>query len=219
MSTIWKEGIRRRLEARYLAAADPRGQSGFWGDAAAWRQAREIVAERIDRDGTFLDVGCANGHLMECVVAWCGERGVRVEPYGLEILEPLAELARQRLPAWADRIYVGDAVDWSPPRRFDFVRTHLDVAPVAEWRRAVEHLGSAVVAPGGRLICCSYGSSEGADITQPVARLLREWGFEVGGEAHAVYGGGGVVTRLAWVDVPPAAAAAPAVSGPAAVPT
>lgn len=202
MIRTWKESIRRQLEERYLTAGDPRGQSGFQGDEGAWRQAREIIAASIDRDGTFLDVGCANGYLMECIVEWCGEREIRVEPFGLEILEPLADLARRRLPAWADRIFTGDAYDWSPPQRFDFVRTHLDVAPVVDWRRVIEHLVSTVLAPGGRLICCSYGSSEGDDMTQPVGRLLRDWGYDVAGEAHAVYGRGGVVTRLAWVDVP-----------------
>jgi hypothetical protein len=44
---------------------------------------------------------------MESVAAWCAERGLAIEPYGVDISPALAELARRRLPQWADRIWVG----------------------------------------------------------------------------------------------------------------
>ncbi len=56
-----------------------------------------LVADAIDRDGSLLDVGCANGYLMECLPRWTP---FDVEPYGLEISSDLAELARRRLPHW-----------------------------------------------------------------------------------------------------------------------
>ena len=34
--------------------------------------------------GTWLDIGCANGLLMETLAAWVADNGYRVEPYGLE---------------------------------------------------------------------------------------------------------------------------------------
>ena len=60
---------------------------------------------------------------MESVAAWCAERGLAIEPYGVDISPALAELARRRLPQWADRIWVGNAVNWRPPgaMRFDYV--------------------------------------------------------------------------------------------------
>jgi hypothetical protein len=59
---------------------------------------------------------------MELVAAWCAERGLAIEPYGVDISPALAELARRRLPRWADRIWTGNAVDWQPPgaMRFDY---------------------------------------------------------------------------------------------------
>jgi hypothetical protein len=54
-------------------------------------------------------VGCANGLLMESVAAWCAERGLAVEPYGVDISPALAELARRRLPRWDGRIWTGNA--------------------------------------------------------------------------------------------------------------
>ena len=35
---------------------------------------------------------------MESVAAWCAERGLAIEPHGVDISPALAELARRRLP-------------------------------------------------------------------------------------------------------------------------
>jgi hypothetical protein len=97
-----------RHEAAYLAGTNPRQQSGFGRDARDWERFRRVVVAPIDRDASFLDIGCANGLLMESVVEWARENGHVVEPSGLEISDKLANLARQRLPHWRDRIFVGN---------------------------------------------------------------------------------------------------------------
>jgi len=71
---------------------------------------------------------------MESVVAWAAEDGNHIEPYGLDISEKLAGLARRRLPKWPDRIFVGNALTWQPPTRFDFVRTEMVYVPHARRR-------------------------------------------------------------------------------------
>jgi SAM-dependent methyltransferase len=168
-------------EAKYLAGTNPRQQSGFGRDARDWERFRRPVAAAIDRGGAFLDVGCASGLLMEDVVAWAREGGHRVEPYGLDISEKLAELARRRLPQWRDRIFVGNALFWEPPARFDFVRTELVYVPPSRRRELAERLLERFVAPGGRLILCSYGSSrpEGAR-AEPLLDELHAWGLPAG---------------------------------------
>lgn len=167
-------------EAKYLAGTNPRQQSGFGRDARDWERFRRPVVAPIDRDGSFLDVGCANGLLMESVVAWAREDGHRVEPFGLDISEKLAELAWQRLPPWRDRIFVGNALLWEPPARFDFVRTELVYVPPWRRREYAERLLARFVAPGGRLIICSYGSSrpEGAR-AESLVDEIRGWGLPV----------------------------------------
>lgn len=195
------EEERARLEAAYLAGTNPRQQSGFGRDARDWERFRRPVVAPIEKDGTFLDVGCANGLLMECVARWAAEDGHAVEPYGLDLSEKLAELARRRLPAWRDRIYIGNALYWEPPARFDYVRTELVYVPRARRREYLERLLRRVVAPGGRLIVCSYGSSrpDGAR-AEPLVDELRAWGLAVDGVHDAVSPEHGfVVTRVVSV--------------------
>ena len=59
----------------YLAADNPRSQSGHSGDKEHWRHARSLIGDAISRDGSFLDIGCASGHLMECMQQWLREKG------------------------------------------------------------------------------------------------------------------------------------------------
>lgn len=180
-------------EALYLASGDPRAQSGFRGDEARWEGARRPIVEAIHRDGAFLDVGCANGLLMESVVRWSPHR---IEPYGLDHAPAL--VARARLPRWADRIFVGDVMEWEPPRSFDFVRTELYAR---ERRRELVERLLGWLEPGGRLIVCSYGSLRSKVVTQRVGEILRDLDFEVGGELFRE-GPEGALIRLAWIGVP-----------------
>ncbi len=78
----WHRQIGEVITPAYLAADTPWGQSGRSGDERQWTYARSLVCDAIERDGTFLDVGCANGYLMESIERWSAERGHRIEPYG-----------------------------------------------------------------------------------------------------------------------------------------
>jgi hypothetical protein len=117
---------------------------------------------------------------MESVVTWAKQDGHAVEPYGLDISEKLAQLARQRLPQWRERIFVGNALFWEPPRRFDFVRTELVYVPVSLRRRYIERLLERVIVPGGRLIVCSYGSSRPEGVrAEPLVNEMHDWGIAI----------------------------------------
>jgi SAM-dependent methyltransferase len=187
-------------EEHYLASDDPRRQSGFGGDEERWEAARRPITRAVDRPGSFLDVGCANGYLLESVVRWSPHA---IEPYGLDWSARLVELARARLPQWADRFFVGDALEWEPLWRFDFVRTELVYASEERRRELVERLLQRVVAPGGRLIVCGYGSPRSGLPSDPVRRILREWGYEPEMELAAeAPEGGGPIVELAVLGVP-----------------
>src|SRR2546421_548676 len=87
---------------------------------------------------------------------------------------PTSSVARTRLPQWADRIFVGNALTWSPPLRFDFVRAGLEYVPPRRRRELVDHLLADVVTPKGRLILGVYTD---ADPTRPgLEEIVRGWG-------------------------------------------
>lgn len=190
------------LERAYLVSTNPVQQSGLNGDAAHWVRRRSVIVAALDRDGTFLDIGGANGLLMETLTTWAAERGVRVEPHGLDGSSWLAALARARLPAWSSRIHVGNAIAWVPPQRFDFVRTELVYVPEHRLHDLVAHLLTDVVLPTGRLVVCAY-RPRGQRDAEPVGDEMRGWGLHVSGEACAIEPeDGGIATRVVWIDGP-----------------
>ena len=190
----------RAIEAMQLKAPDAYGQSGFQGDAARWEALRRPCVAAVDRSGAFLDIGCANGLFLESAVAWAGQMGYKLEPYGLDHSEALAKLARDRLGVGRDRIFVGDCATWEPPRRFDHVRTEL-VYVQGEIRRAyVERLVDNFLAPGGRVIVASYGTRGGVPPAEDVGAHMAGWGFTVEGQGEGVdTWSDKTLTRVAWV--------------------
>ena len=172
----WHRAMAERIVPMYLAAPTANGGSGHTGTADDWEWSRGVVAEAIDGGGTFLDVGCANGLLMESVARWRG-----VEPYGLDISPELAARARARLPQWADRIFVGNALGWQPPRRFDVVRTGLEYVPPPRRPELVAWLLAHVVARGGRVVIGKYNEEVAA---RAIEADLVGWGFAIAGRAE-----------------------------------
>lgn len=194
----WYRAVGDLLVPAYLASASPRGQSGHSGDARRWEAARRLVLDAVDRDGAFLDVGCANGHLMECLEAWAAEDGIALETWGLDISPELAALARTRLPDRAHRILVGNAVDWEPSRRFDYVRTGLDYVPAFRRRDLVQRLLDVAVAPGGRLIIGVFNEETDDAAKQ---REVESWGFAVAGSTERAHPDTArLVRRAFWID-------------------
>lgn len=160
--TAWARLVSDALAAAYLLDADPRWQSGFDGDPTLWREARELILAPVHRDGTFLDIGCATGHLMECLELWAAEQGRTLAVYGLELSPALAATARQRLPRLGTQVFEGNVLDWRPPHRFTFVHTGLEYAPRTRGPWLVRHLLEHFVEDDGRLIT---GPVAEADLT------------------------------------------------------
>ena len=194
----WHAAMAAIVVPAYLAGDNPKAQSGHSGDARRWEAARRLILDAVERDGSFLDAGCANGHRMECIHAWALSDGVRLEPWGLEISPELAALARERLPTWAERIFVGNALDWPPPRRFDFVRTSLYYVPTSRRGEFVTRLLADVVSQGGRLIIGVF-NEETEERAQE--ELVRSWGFGVAGRTERPHPETDrLVRRAFWLD-------------------
>lgn len=185
------------LEAAYLREEDPIRQSGFSGGAERWRAERVPILDAIRDDGDLLDVGCANGYLLECLLKWGGERGLTLTPHGLDQGSRLTELAKVRLPEYADNFHVGNAWDWQPSRKYRYVYMLYDCLPVGYLADGVSRLLERVVAPKGRLIVGAYGSKSDSVPPFDISGFLESEGFTVSGNAE---GGAGPITKFAWLD-------------------
>jgi hypothetical protein len=187
----WHREWQALVVPKYLRADTPWGQSGKTGSAEDWEWSRSHVADAIDRDGSFLDVGCASGYLMECLPRWTS---FEVEPYGLEIAPELAELARRRLPAWADRVFDGNALTWEAPHAFTFVRTGLEYVPKRRRRELAERLLGIC----SRLIVGVFAEHESERTTEDE---IESWGLVAAGRsARASRYKPGMENRVLWID-------------------
>jgi SAM-dependent methyltransferase len=190
------------LERVCVASDTVEGGSGFGGPPGEWRAAREPITDAIERDGSFLDLGCANGLLMESVQRWCAERGIAVEPYGVDIAPGLVARARERLPHWADRIWLADAATWVHPQglRFDYVHVLLDVVPRDDRAELVAHVLRSAVRSRGRLLVSHYARSTAHD--RSAAQQLRGFGHAVAGESRLPPGDDHAPPTTAWLVAP-----------------
>lgn len=184
----------RSLETAYLESEDPIAQSGFSGGRERWIAERSPLVEAIDGDGSFLDVGCANGLLAADVVEWAKRRGYVVIPFGVDHGNRLIDLARQRLPDHAENFASADAWQWEPGRTWRFVYSLLDLAPDDMWCEWLDRL-LGWVEPGGRLIIGSYGSRSRGIEPVDVGDVLAGCGLTVEGTSC---GGEPPISRFAW---------------------
>jgi SAM-dependent methyltransferase len=197
----WFQANKELLESAYLKGTQPWQQSGFGlrseGTYEMWEAQRKPIADCMDRSGSFLDIGCANGYLLECVLRWTMKRAVQIVPYGLDLSERLCELARERLPQYVNNIFAGNAWDWLPPRRFDYVRTELEYVPPELRSHFVSRLLDLFVEAGGKLLVAEYRA--GQSDTRPelvIDRYLARLGLEVS-EVKCGYRDGIEQTRVA----------------------
>lgn len=187
----WHAAMAELIVPAYLAAATPWEASGKSGTAEDWEYARSHLACAVERDGSFLDIGCANGYLLECLPRWAPHR---LDRYGTDIAPELVGLARRRLPELADRLWVGNALHWEPPRRFTYMRTGLEYVPRPRRRALVERLLDSC----DRLIIGVFNEETHA---RPTEELLRSWGHRIAGRSErANRDNRGMDYRVLWID-------------------
>ncbi|HKF30140.1 MAG TPA: hypothetical protein VKB29_12935 [Candidatus Binataceae bacterium] len=196
-----------QLEDSYVAAderGDLAGGSGSGGGLARWQRKRKVIAAAFDHDGSWLDVGCANGLLMETLCGWASDRNVRIEPYGLELSQRVAQRARLRLTRWAERIWSGNVMTWMPPMLFDYVTLLPEFVPAELRGTMLLRVRDQFLTPAGRLIVSCYrpgaapGQHYGSAHSAPL--LLCELGFTADGFAEVQDEDGTLWTSVAWID-------------------
>ncbi len=181
----WFEQNKQVLEKAYLAGTLPWQQSGFGlhtpRSELDWEALRRPIADCIESAGTFLDIGCANGYLLECILRWTQERGIQMTAYGLDFSEKIIALAQARLLQYASHLFVGNAWDWEPPMTFDYVNTTLDYVPHELHEAFVNRLLERYLHPEGHLLVAEYlgKSANPLRLEIPVDQYLGQLGFGV----------------------------------------
>jgi SAM-dependent methyltransferase len=186
-----------QLERSYLAETDPIRASGFGGGAERWRAEREPLLDGVVTDGNILDVGCANGYLLECLMRWGQQRGLRLIPHGVDRSSGLIQRARERMPEFDANFHVENSWEWVPPMHYEYVYALHDCVPLDYLPEYVARLLNCAVAPNGRLILGAYGSRSRGVEPYDVAGFLESRGYVVLGQSC---GGSPPVTKFAWID-------------------
>ena len=99
-----------------------------------------MLVDAFDHDGSWLDVGCANGLLMETLTMRAREKGLQVKPYGFALSPRIAEVVRRRLQHSSDRISTGNVMTWEPQMPFDYITVIADSVPATARHDLVERL-------------------------------------------------------------------------------
>jgi len=206
MNDDYCESTLKLLEDSYVAAderGDLPGGSGSGGGLERWQRKRKVIAAAFDHHGTWLDAGCANGLLMETLSRWAAEKGVRVEPYGLELSGRIAHRARLRLPHWAQRIWAGDVMSWTPPMRFDYVTVLPELVPADLRGAMMVRMRDQFLNRAGRLVVSCYrpgaaGAHRGNAPSAPM--VMGVLGLAADGCAETYDDDGTLWTSVAWLD-------------------
>ena len=194
------ESFVQELDAQalvYLAQSDPIRQSGFGGGTERWRAEREPILDAVNGSGTFVDLGCANGYLLECLVAWGHDRGLDLIPYGIDHSVGLIELARARFPGLESHFVTGNSWSWRSQDSIRFVYTLHDAVPADYLGDYLKRLLKEVVASGGRLIVGAYGSRSRGGMPFDVVEFMRDLRMPVAGHTT---GGAPPIVSFAWVE-------------------
>lgn len=195
----WFEGAEKVLGDACLAADDRPATSDPSGDEPTGSVACELILDALpegERTAHVLDVGCAKGALMERLERCGKQRGLVIEPSGLDISPRLVELAQRRLPAWADRIEVGNVLEHTPRRRYHLVVTALDAVPPARRRESIARLLQEHLLPAGRVVLRPDRVRKGVpDLVERAAAL----GLPVGGVVTREHAASGELQRSVWL--------------------
>lgn len=181
----------------FMESDEPWQQSGFSGPEDRWVACRKPIADCVTKSGSFLDIGCANGYLLECLLNWTAERRVQIVPYGIDISEQLVAAARKRLPDYASNIHIGNCFTWNPPKRFDYVRTELGYVPEDYYKAYVNRLIALFLKSEGTLLVAEYHSRDDV-VVKWDSETLKEMGFTIS-ETKSGYWDGKELTRISVV--------------------
>lgn len=150
-------------------------ETGFGGTEEEWRFCREIITQAIDKSGTFLDLGCANGRLVFDLQKWMQEKGVNLDIFGVDFVPELIDKAQKRFPNATDHFQTADVTEYTPNRQYDYIRTELGYFPGDKVKENLQRY-LTMVKTGGKLIVTKYDDDTGEEFKK-FASVMTELGI------------------------------------------
>ncbi len=124
-----------------------------------WERARRFITLAINKDGSFLDYGSANGLLLKSLQVWSP---YKIDPYGLDIDKKAIEKAKELFPNQTDHFVTPEDAEIAKnfPKNFDFVYWNVwDNYEIRHNDSLIKKLKGSTN-NGGRLILGFYESKE-----------------------------------------------------------
>jgi ubiquinone/menaquinone biosynthesis C-methylase UbiE len=182
----WFNSLKKDLEESYLRYPEPWKQAGFLLSEDTWETCRRPIVQCIQKSGAFLDIGCANGYLLESILKWSS---FDITPYGLDLSTKLIDLAKARLPKYASNLFQGSAPYWTSPIKFDYVRTDLGYALEDAQEQYLHKVFSTYLAPEGRLLVTEYRTKKEPPKTPWLNEKIKRWEFNILDQKSGFYEG------------------------------
>ncbi len=191
------------MEATYVSQDTPLRQCGFAGNEARWQEQRGPIMQSIEGDGDLLNLGCANGYLLESLVRWAEQKEVFITPHGLDAGTKLIAFARARHNVVRTNFHVGNAWDWTPPRKYRYVYTSTELVQPEYLPQYLARVKDVMVDVGGRLIVGTYGSRRRNVPPMDLKALFDQVGWKKITGMSSAPGDASmpVVARYAWMNV------------------
>jgi SAM-dependent methyltransferase len=173
----WFNSLKKDLEESYLKKyTEPWKQAGFLSTEEAWMAARKPIADCLQKSGTFLDIGCANGFLIESILNWTSHD---ITPYGIDLSAKLIEAAKTRLPKYSNNLFVGSAPYWTNPVKFDYARTDLGYAMEEFQEQYLHKLFTNYLVEGGHLLVTEYRVKKHPFKEPWLNEKIQKWDFTI----------------------------------------
>jgi SAM-dependent methyltransferase len=178
----WLSSLQKDISETYLKHNEPWKQTGFLLGQKEWEICRKPIAECIEKPGSFLDMRCSNGYLLESITTWTS---YSITPFGIDISPRLIELAKTRLPQFSANFQIGSAPAWTTPVNFDYVRTELDYILVDNQEKYINKVLNSYVAPNGKLLLTEYRTKKDSSKTPWINEKVQKWGFYIADQKSA----------------------------------
>ena len=188
-----EDRLRELMEGSY-ALAD------VWNKDEAmegWEHGRRFIAQAINKDGSFLDYGCANGFLLRSLQEWSPSK---INVYGMDIDPKAVKDGQQLFPSIQNHFTTPEELNNNPeyPREFDMVYWNVwDDWDFKDPHRGQEDLLKKLLKAtnkGARLIPGFYNTREANSKT---IEQLQKLGYKFSGILENPSGG---QEMIAWMD-------------------